>query len=81
MLKYALVALLISGCAASRAKCFRHRAELAIGGSLVGVMAGGLTMAAWPAQKPVLIPITIVFGGAAVASTVVYIVADSSVPK
>ena len=49
-----------------------------MGGSLVGVMAGGLTMAAWPDGKPELIPITIGFGALAVASLVVYIVADQS---
>ena len=69
------VALL--GCGAT-AQQTRHRAELAIGGSLLGVMAGGLSMSAFPSEKPVLIPITISFGALAVASTVVYIIADSS---
>lgn len=64
------------GCGAS-AQQNRRRAEYALGGSLAGVMAGGLTMAALPGQKPVLIPITIGFGVLAVASTVFYIVVDS----
>jgi uncharacterized membrane protein len=74
-----LVLVLVLGCGAPART--RHRAELAIGASLIGVMAGGLTMAAWPAQKPVLIPITITFGALAIASTTVYVVADSAVPK
>ena len=68
------------GCGAP-AQQTRRRAELALGASLLGVMAGGLTMAAWPAQKQVLIPITLTFGALAVASTTVYVVADSAVPK
>ena len=55
----------------------RRRAEYAIGGSLVGVLVGALTMAAWPAGKPVLIPITIGFGVLAVGSTVTYAVVTS----
>jgi uncharacterized membrane protein len=74
-----LVLVLVVGCGAPART--RHRAELALGASLLGVMAGGLTMAAWPAQKQVLIPITVTFGALAVASTTVYIVADSAVPK
>jgi len=81
MLKCALVATLLAGCAASTAKRTRLRAELAIGGSLIGMMAGGFSMAAFPSQKPIFIPITITFGAFAVTGTVVYIVADSAVPK
>lgn len=69
-----LVALL--GCGAP-AQQTRHRAELALGGSLIGVMGGGLAMAAFPSEKPVLIPITIGFGVLAIAATVVYVIADS----
>jgi hypothetical protein len=76
-MKALLLAALLTGCGAP-AKQTRHRAELVMGGSLVGVMAGGLTMAAWPDGKPALIPITIGFGALAVASLVVYIVADQS---
>lgn len=76
-MKPLLVAALLVGCGAPP-KQIRHRAELVMGGSLVGVMAGGLTMAAWPDGKPALIPITIGFGALAVASLVVYIVADQS---
>jgi hypothetical protein len=69
-----LIALL--GCGAP-AHQTRHRAELAIGGSLVGVLAGAVSMSAFPAEKPILIPITIGFGALAVAATVVYVIADS----
>lgn len=69
-----LVALLGCGVPAQQT---RHRAELALGGSLIGVMGGGLAMAGFPAEKPVLIPITIGFGVLAVAATVVYVIADS----
>ena len=69
-----LIALL--GCGAP-AQQTRHRAELALGGSLIGVMAGGLSMAALPSEKPIIIPITIAFGALAIASTVVYVIADS----
>ncbi|HEY5947452.1 MAG TPA: hypothetical protein VIV40_18240 [Kofleriaceae bacterium] len=72
-----LLAALLVGCGAP-AQQTRHRAELAIGGSLLGMMAGGFSMAGFPSQKPILIPITITFGACAVASTVVYIVADSA---
>jgi len=70
-----VVTCLLAACAGTPKN--RRRAEYAIGGSLVGVMAGGLTMAAWPAQKPVLIPITITFGALAVASTVAYVVVNA----
>ena len=66
----------VLGCGAP-AQQTRHRAELAIGGSLIGVMAGGLSMSAFPSEKPILIPVTITFGALAVAATVVYIIADS----
>src|SRR5262245_46146645 len=60
------------GACAATPKASRRRAELAIGGSLIGVIASSITMAAVPSQKPVLIPITITFGGLAVASAVAY---------
>ena len=81
MHKLIVAALLFTGCAATNAKRDRRRAEYAIGGSLLGVMAGGLTMAAFPSQKAILIPITIGFGALAVASTVVYVVIDTSAPQ
>ena len=71
-----LLVLTLISCGAP-AQQTRHRAELALGGSLIGVMGGGLSMAAFPSQKPVLIPITIAFGALAVASTIVYVIADS----
>ncbi len=70
-----LVVALLVACGASPQQN-RRRAEYAIGGSLVGVMAGGLTMAAVPSEKPILIPVTIAFGALAVASTVVYVIVD-----
>ena len=70
--------LLLAGCAGTPRKNER-RAELAIGGSLLGVIASSLTMAAVPQGKPVLIPITITFGGLAVASAIVYGVEHSKV--
>ncbi|HEY5920254.1 MAG TPA: hypothetical protein VIV11_01230 [Kofleriaceae bacterium] len=77
VMRLALAACVLAACAGTP-KQKRRRAEYAIGGSLVGVMAGSLTMAAWPAQKPVLIGITIGFGALAVASTVAYAVVHAS---
>ena len=74
----ALAACLLAGCAGTP-KANRRRAELAIGGSLVGVIASSITMAAVPQGKPVLIPITITFGGLAIASAVAYGVYHSQV--
>jgi hypothetical protein len=71
-----VVVALLAGCGAS-AQQTRKRAEIAIGGSLLGVMAGGLTMAALPSEKEILAPIMIGFGVLAIASTVIYVVADS----
>ena len=78
LLAVLVTASLATGCVAAHAKRDRRRAEYAMGGSLLGVMAGGLTMAAWPAQKEVLIPITIAFGALAVASTIAYVIVDTS---
>jgi hypothetical protein len=78
VLAFLAVVSFVSGCAAAHAKRDRRRAEYAMGGSLLGVMAGGLTIAAWPAQKEVLIPITIGFGVLAVASTIAYVVIDTT---
>lgn len=69
-----MLAALLTACASPALQ--KRRAEYAIGGSLLGVMAGGLTMAAVPSQKPILIPVTIAFGALAVASTVVYVIID-----
>ena len=77
-MRVALAACVLAACGATP-KQNQRRAELAIGGSLVGVIASSLTMAAWPGGKPVLIPITITFGGLAVASTVYYGIAHSRV--
>ena len=76
--RFALAACVLAACGATP-KQQQRRAELAIGGSLVGVIASSLTMAAWADGKPVLIPITISFGGLAVASAVYYGVAHSRV--
>jgi hypothetical protein len=70
-----LLFVVLLGCGAPAQT--RNRAEIALGGSLVGVMGGGLAMAGFPSEKPVLIPVMIVFGALAVASTVVYVIADS----
>ena len=74
-----VVTLLVLAACAGTPKQQRRRAEFAIGGSLAGLMASGLTMAAWPGGKPYLIPIAIGFGGLAIASTVLYGVAHSRV--
>ncbi|HEX5058195.1 MAG TPA: hypothetical protein VFV99_02490 [Kofleriaceae bacterium] len=66
-----LAACLLAGCAGTPKKNER-RAELAIGASLLGVIASSVAMAAVPQGKPVLIPLTITFGGLAVASAIVY---------
>lgn len=71
-----VVAALLVGCGAS-AQQTRRRAEIAIGGSLLGVMAGGLAMAAVPSEKEIIAPIMIGFGVLAIASTVLYVIADS----
>jgi hypothetical protein len=68
--------VVLLGCGAP-AQQTRHRAELAIGGSLIGVLGGAVAMSAFPSEKPVLIPITITFGALAVAATIIYVIADS----
>src|SRR5689334_611154 len=74
----ALAACLLAGCAGTPRRNER-RAELAIGASLLGVIASSVAMAAVPQGKPVLIPITITFGGLAVASAIAYGVYHSKV--
>jgi hypothetical protein len=76
-----LAASLLVGCAGPQAIKTRRHAELSIGASLLGVLAGGLSIAAFPGEKPILIPITIAFGGLAIASAIVYGVAYASSPS
>lgn len=66
---------LASGCAADTARRVRPKAELAIGASLIGVLASSSLMAAIPQHKEYVIPVTLSFGGLAVASAVVFGVA------
>jgi len=73
-----VVVCLLAACGGSP-RANQRRAELAIGGSLIGVIASSLVMAAVPQGKPVLIPITITFGGLAVASAVAYGIAHSQI--
>ncbi|HUS33333.1 MAG TPA: hypothetical protein VMZ53_32745 [Kofleriaceae bacterium] len=80
MLSALLVVALASGCSAPQAHRVRRPSELAIGGSLVGVMASSLAIAALPGQKHVIIPIAIGFGGLAVVSAVVFGVAYANDP-
>jgi hypothetical protein len=70
-----------SGCAGDQARRTRRHAELAIGGSLLGVIAGSLGIAALPGEKRIFIPITVTFGLLAVASAVVYGVAHASIEE
>jgi hypothetical protein len=76
----ALALSLLVSCAGPQAVKTRRHAELALGISLLGVLAGGLAIAALPGEKSTLIPITIAFGGLAVASVVVYGVAYAGSP-
>jgi hypothetical protein len=66
-----LVVVLVLGCGATP-KQTERRTELAIGGSLVGVIASSLAMAALPSQKTILVPVTIGFGVVAVGSAIAY---------
>jgi hypothetical protein len=75
----ASVALLV-GCAGHQAVRTRRGAELGIGGSLVGVIAGSIGIAAFPEDKPTMIGITATFGALAVACAIVYGVAHANVP-
>ena len=75
-----LVLSLFVGCAGPQAVKTRRRAELAIGGSLVGVIVSSLGIAAVPDHKPVFIGITAGFGALAIASAIVYGVAHANVP-
>jgi hypothetical protein len=75
-----LAASLLVGCAGPQAIKTRRYAELSLGASLLGVLAGGLAIAALPGEKPILIPITVAFGGLAVASVIVYGVAFANSP-
>jgi hypothetical protein len=76
--RVALIVVCLLGCGATP-KQRERRAELAIGGSLVGMIASALTMAALPSQKQILIPITIGFGALAVGSAVAYGIAHAQV--
>ena len=75
-----VLASLATGCAGQQAHRVRRRSELAIGGSLIGVIAGSLAIGAFPGEKPIFIGITAGFGGLAVASTIVYCIALSNEP-
>ena len=77
---FVVSAVLLVGCAADQARKTQRRAEWAIGGSLVGVIASSLAMAALPAEKPIIIPITIGFGALAVVSAIVFGVAHGNLP-
>jgi hypothetical protein len=70
-----LAVAVLSGCAGPQAHRLRKRSELAIGGSLIGVMLSSAGMAALSEQKPVFIGIAIGFGALAVASAITYGVA------
>jgi hypothetical protein len=72
---------LIVGSAGPQAIKTRRYAELSLGASLLGVLAGGLAIAALPGEKPTLIPITAVFGGLAIVSVIVYVVAYGNSPE
>lgn len=72
---------LLVGCAGSQAKQTRRRAELGIGGSLVGVIVSSLGIAAFPDHKPLFVGITAGFGALAIASAIVYGVAHANVPR
>jgi hypothetical protein len=71
---------LLLGCSGSQALKTRRRAELTLGGSLIGVIVGSLGIAAFTDHKPVFIGITAAFGAVAVGSTIVYGVAYGSSP-
>lgn len=71
---------LLVGCAGPQAIKTRRRAELAIGGSLVGVIVSSLGIAAFPDHKPLFIGITAGFGALAIASAIIYGVAHANVP-
>ena len=75
-----LAVALSSACAGPQAHRVRRKSELAIGGSLIGVIASSLAIGAFPGEKPVFIGVTIGLGALAVASTVVYGVALSNEP-
>ena len=68
------------GCSPSTAHRVRRPAELALGASLIGVMASASAIGAFPDHKPVLIGITAGFGALALASLITYGVAYSNEP-
>jgi hypothetical protein len=76
-----VVSLAGTSCAGDQARRTRRHAEIAIGGSLLGVIAGSLAMAALPGEKRIFIPVTITFGLLAVASAVVYGIAHASIEQ
>lgn len=76
-----LVAIsVLVGCSGPQAARIKRPAELAIGGSLLGVLAGSVVIAAAPSTKPESIGVTIGFGGLALISAVVYGVAYANAP-
>ncbi len=72
--------ILLAGCAGLQAQQTRRRAELGIGFSHVGMIAGAIAIAAVPDEKPTMIGITVGFGALAVVAAVVYGVAHANVP-
>jgi hypothetical protein len=58
----------------------RRHAEYAIGGSLLGVLATSLVIAAAPSTKPGSIGVAIGFGGLAIGSTIAYGIAAATEP-
>jgi hypothetical protein len=67
---------LVSGCGAHA----KRHAELAVAGSLAGVLATSLVIAAAPSTKPASIGVAIGFGGLAILSAVAYGIAAGTEP-
>ncbi len=74
------LAVTSTGCSARQAARIKRPAELAIGGSLLGVLGSSVVIAAAPSTKPYSTGFAIGFGGLAIISAVVYGVAFANAP-
>jgi hypothetical protein len=75
-----IAAALLGGCSGPQAARIKRPAELAIGGSLLGVLGSSVVIAAAPQSKPYSTGTAIGFGGLAIISAIVYGVAFANAP-
>src|ERR1700733_11188293 len=72
------VVIALAGCGIRHPQQTMHRAELTLGGALLGVLLTSAAMGALPDHKDVIIPFTIGFGAVGLVSLGVYLAADGA---